>query len=215
MWRNSRQLGAIAQWTLVLGVIVFFATDTWADGQRVVAIEEHWELQLGQPDVDTSAPQATMVVSPDGDLEGAHFLFTLNHVTVPDYQPGGMQVQLWDGEQLVNAATVSGSPLHHDEEVVRWVHRLSLNDDTLTFQIVNGTSQAWETFGGDSLTLTEPTSLYSLNGYRPGFSLAESQVSYAENRVVSLTLTKLVWVTDDGQVHELNAPIPLDTSLDP
>jgi hypothetical protein len=39
-------------------------------------------------------------------------------------------------------------------------------------------------------------------------------VGYAENRVVSLVLTKLVWVTEDGQVHEQNAPIPVDTSLD-
>jgi hypothetical protein len=54
-----------------------------------------------------------------------------------------------------------------------------------------------------------------LNGYRPAVSLTESQVSYAENRVISLTLTKLVWVTDDGEIHEMNAPIALDTSLDP
>jgi hypothetical protein len=178
-------------------------------------VEEHWELQLGQPDADLSAPQTTMVISPDGDLDGVHFLFTLNHATIPDYQPGGMQVQLWDGETLVDAAAAGCGPLRHDAEVVRWVQRVSLEDETIKFQILNGQSETWDTFGGDSLTLSDHTSLTSLNGYKPGFSLSESQVSYAENRVASLTLTKLVWVTDDGQVHELNAPIPLDTSLDP
>jgi hypothetical protein len=52
-----------------------------------------------------------------------------------------------------------------------------------------------------------------LNSYRPAVSLGESQVSYAENRVGSLVLTKLVWVTEDGTVHEQNAPIPIDTTV--
>jgi hypothetical protein len=45
-------------------------------------------------------------------------------------------------------------------------------------------------------------------------SITESQVGYAENRVTSLVLKKLVWVLEDGTVHEQNAPIPVDTSLD-
>ena len=82
------------------------------------------------------------------------------------------------------------------------------------FEWSDGESETWGTFGGDDLTLSSPTSLTSLNSYRPGVSLSESQVGYAENRVASLTLTKLVWVTEDGVVHEQNAPIPIDTSLD-
>jgi hypothetical protein len=156
-----------------------------------------------------------MVVSPDGSVDGIHFLFTLNHLSAPDYQPGGMQVQLWDGEHLVASAAAESGTFSHDSEVVRWVQRLSLEDQTLHFQILNGESDTWGSFGGDELSLSEQTTLSSLNSYRPGFSLTESQVSYAENRVVSLTLTKLVWVTADGEVHELNAPIPLETSLDP
>jgi hypothetical protein len=191
------------------------ATDAWAQSStKVVAIEEHWELQLGQPDADTSAPQITMVVSPDRDIEAMHFLFTLNHINVPEYQPGGMQVQVWDNTNLVGSAAAGSGALSHDAEVVRWVQRMSLEDNTLHFKILNGESDTWGTFGGDDLSLSEPTSLSSLNRYRPSVSLAESQVNYAENRVVSLTLTKLVWVTEDGEVHELNAPIPLDMSLD-
>jgi hypothetical protein len=56
--------------------------------------------------------------------------------------------------------------------------------------------------------------LSSLNGYRPAVSLSESQVGFAENRVNSLVLKKLVWKTDDGQTHEQNAPIPIDTSFE-
>jgi hypothetical protein len=192
-----------------------FATLTWADSSRVVRVEEHWELQVAQPDSELSAPQTTMVMSPTGNLAGVHFLFTLNHATVPDYAPGGVQVQLWDGGELVDAhATHDGVTLDHSEEVVRWVQRIELHDGQLSFQVRDGESETWGAFGGDDLKSTVSTSLTALNSYRPSVSLTESQVGYAENRVVSLTLTKLVWETEDGEVHEQNAPIPIDTSLD-
>jgi hypothetical protein len=192
------------------------AAPTWGEAPRVVQVEEHWQLQLGQPEADLSAPQMTMVMSPNGGLDGLHFLFTLNHSTEPEYAPGGMQVQARQGDELLDDSLVTEVlPLAHTEEVVRWVQRLSLDGSTLKFHVLNGESETWETFGGDELSLGVATSLTSLNGYKPAISLAESQVSYAENRVQSLTLTKLVWVTDDGEVHEMNAPIAIDTSLDP
>jgi hypothetical protein len=104
--------------------------------------------------------------------------------------------------------------LEHSEEVIHWVQRLTLHEGKLSFRIDDGTSQSWGAFGGDDLSLSVPTTINSLNSYRPSVSISESQVGYAENRVVTLTLKKLVWVTEDGQVHEQNAPIPVDTSLD-
>jgi hypothetical protein len=134
---------------------------------------------------------------------------------VPDYAPGGLQVQAWADEQLLDHESADdASPLAYGEEVVRWIQRLTLDGTMLNFQILNGESETWGGFGGDDLSLNVETSLDNLNSYRPGVSLTESQVSYAENRVQSLTLTKLVWITDDGEVHEMNAPIAVDTSLD-
>lgn len=199
----------------VVGILALaFAAPVWGQG-RVVSVEEHWEMKLGQPDAERSAPQTTMVQSPNDNVEGVHFIFTLNHAMVPDYQPGGMQVQLWDGGQLVDSSTAESGVFTHDAETVRWVQRLSLADGQIRFQVLNGESETWGTFGGDELSVSEPSSFSNLNSYRPAVSLSESQVNYAENRVVSLTLKKLVWTTEDGQVHEMNAPIPLDTSLDP
>jgi hypothetical protein len=186
-----------------------------AESNRVILVEEHWTLEIGEPDPDVSAPQTTMVMSPTNSLNGVHFLFTLNHVAAPDYEPGGMQVQSWDGEEFLqeSVAQQTGS-LQGANETVHWVQRISLNDGTLTFQVRDGESETWSSFGGDDLTLHTPTSLNSLNGYKPAVSLSESQVNYAENRVVSLTLTKLVWMTENGQVYEQNAPISVDTSLE-
>jgi hypothetical protein len=195
------------------------AAPTWAaEPSPVILVEEHWELHIGQPDPGRNAPQATMVMSPSGDLDGAYFLFTLNHETAPDYRPGGVQTQHWDGTSLVDYRSETddeGEVLAQSDEVIRWVQRLTVNDGALTFQIANGWSDTWRNFGGDDLTLSTPTTLVGLNGYLPSVSLTESEVGYADNRVGSLVLKKLVWVRADGTVHEQNAPIPIDTTLDP
>jgi len=215
MTRYFTRMTSKAQAALLCAVVAVAAGSASADS-KVVLVEEHWELRLSQPDSERSAPQTTMVMSPVNHLNDVHFLFSLNHVAVPDYQAGGMQVQLWEGGDLQDYAIANKiGALHHDDEVVRWVQRLTLDGGFLKFQIVNGESETWQTFGGDDLSLTAPTLLDRLNDYRPGVSLTESQVSYAENRVESLVLTKLVWVTDTGEVYEQSAPIPIDTSLDP
>jgi hypothetical protein len=200
---------------LVGGAGILVGKPALADGNRVVSVEEHWELQLGEPDTTRSSPQTTMVMSPTNDLGGAHFLFTLNHAPVPDYHLGGMQVQLWNGDDVAQekAGSASGS-LANANETVSWTQRMSLENGTLKFEVVDGQSTTWPTFGADGdLSVSTASSLVSLNSYRPAVSLTESQVSYAENRVTSLVLKKLVWVTADGTVHEQNAPIPIDTTV--
>jgi hypothetical protein len=214
MSRPTIRFGKLTQRAILCAMALSLTAPVWGQSGQVVSIEEHWELRLAQPDPDRSAPQTTMVVSPNGNVDGVHFLFTLNHAMVPDYVPGGMQVQFWDGGSLLDTVSAGSGTLSSNEEVVRWVHRLSLEDGNMKFQVSDGQSETWGPFGGDELTVSQPTSFTSLNQYRPAVSLTESQVNYAENRVTSLTLTKLVWVTADGDRHELVAPIALDTSLD-
>jgi len=211
---NMRTFIRMGLAVLLGGAGVVASAPARAESSKVVSVEEHWELQLSHPDEANSAPQTTMVMSPTGDISETHFLFTLNHSTAPDYQPGGMQVQVWDGEALTSHKTGNVSAaLQNSDEYVHWTQRISLHDGNLTFQVVDGQSETWPTFGGDDLSISVPSSLNTLHGYRPGVSLGESQVGFAENRVASLTLVKLVWVTEDGQVHEQNAPIPIDISL--
>ncbi len=214
---NSNQFIQRNAWRAVTcAMALFIAAPVYAQSSRVVRVEEHWELQLGLPDADSSAPQVTMVMSPISGVESTYFLYTLNHRTAPDYGAGGMQVQLWSGEDLLDAQVgEKEGALAYDQEVVRWVQQISLEDGVLHFRVRNGSSQTWGSFGGDDLSLSASTTLTGLNGYRPGTSITESQVGFAENRVGSLILTKLVWETEDGVVHEQNAPIAIDTSLDP
>src|SRR5438128_151826 len=123
------RLGLAVLWG---GAGIVAGPPAFGQSSRVISVEEHWELQLGQPDIDRSAPQTTMVMSPVGDLSGKHFLFTLNHWSAPDYAPGGMEVQLWEGDALAqeNASNESAA-FETSDETVSWVQRLSLDGSTL------------------------------------------------------------------------------------
>jgi hypothetical protein len=183
----------------------------------IVAIEEHWELAVGEPDAGSSSPQVCMVMSLSGDLEGDYFVFTLNHHTEPSFAPGGLQVQQWSGEDLVESRPgPQETTLHVESETVQWVQRLAVEDESLTFEVSAGQSSSWGAFGdAGHLRITTPTYLTTLSGYRPAVSLLESGTSFAGNRVRSLTLTKLRWWDSAGNVYELNAPIDIDADLDP
>jgi hypothetical protein len=216
MKRQSQALARLVPRAILCGLTAFATAPIWADTPQVVQVEEHWELVLGEPDSALSAPQTSMVMSPTGDSNGVYFLFTLNHRSEPEYSPGGFQVQLWDGDQLLDELKNNeGGTLSHNGEVIRWVQRLSVNEGSLNFKVFDGSSETWGSFGGDNFKLSVGTTGNDLSGYRPGVSLTESQVNFAENRVVSLTLTKIKWLTNDGEWHEINAPIPVDVSLDP
>jgi hypothetical protein len=117
----------------------------------VVAVEEHWELTVGEPDASLSGPQVCMVMSPTGDLSSDYFMFTINHRSHPEYTPGGMQVQQWNGDSLVDSREgFSEGALHHNDEVVRWVQRTEINGGSLTFEVRNGESVSWGEFGDEA-----------------------------------------------------------------
>ena len=196
---------------------VGWQSDAAADDSDVLMIEEHWELSVGGPDIARTAPQVSMVMSPTGDLDEEFFVVTINHGSFPEFNPGGVQVQHWCGDACVSARnSYSKHSLHHDGEVVSWTQRMELDGCSLKFEVVDGASDSFGTFGNVGvLQDTIYTERSRLNTYVPAISLTESGIGFAGNRVSGLTLQKLVWVTRDGQRHELNAPIDISTGLDP
>jgi hypothetical protein len=206
----------IHRFVSLFSVLVIGVTASEASAIEIVKVEEFWELKLGEPDDNVSAPQVTMAMSPTPTLDGRYFVFTLNHRTSPSYDPGGVQVQSWNGDYLgITRGGNHNGTLHHNEETITWTQQLYFYDGDLVFKVRDGQSESWGPFGGYSLRLQVPTSLTSLNDYRPGLSIEESGVGYAGNRVRSLTLKRLVWTTSTGEVYELTAPIDVDTDLDP
>lgn len=210
--RSAQLLSSLLCAALCFSVVgQAFAADS-----DVVEIEEHWQLEVGGPDASRSAPQVTMIMSPDADLVGTFFAFTVNHWTNPDFWAGGYQLQHWySGDCVGSRNGYKTAQLHHDGETVTWVQRLSLYDGNLKFQVTDGTSESWGTFGGWGFSIDTSTGLTKLNGYRPGVSIDQSGIGFAGNRVSALTLQKIRWKTADGLEHEMVAPIDIDSDLDP
>ncbi len=213
---HSLRTARLSRVLFSLAALVFFACSS-ASATDVVLVEEHWELHVEGPDAARSAPQVTMVMSPTADVEDDFFIVTLNHWSYPNYSAGGIQLQHWNNEDCLEVTQgSSSSTMHQESETVTWVQRLSLVNGALKFEVVDGNSQTWGTFGTNGeLTLTVPTQLTRLNSYLPAVSLGESGISYAGNRVSSLVLKRLEWQTDDGEEHFLVAPIDIATDLDP
>ena len=184
---------------------------------EIVKVEETWQLTVGEPNPDRNAPQATLVMSPFDDVENQFFVFELNHKVAPDYRAGGMQVCVYNGEDILtsNNGPVAG-PIDQVSDVVRWTQVLSVENGLLTFEVVDGSSTSWGSFGGQGyLRSTLALGTTNLNFYRPEVSLTQSEVGYAGNRVVSLELVQIRWTMSDDSVWVLDAPIDIDSDLDP
>ncbi len=191
--------------------VLSLAAPAWADGPNVIAVEEVWELSVGDPDADNSAPQVTTFMSPVGDTVGRYFSFELNHQGVPSFAAGGLNVQVWEEGTLAGTVHANvGQLLQTEGETVMWTQQLSVEDGVLRFVVHSGSSTTWGNFGDDgALQASAPTDLTDLNAYAAGVSLANSGVGFAGNRVHSLRLKKLRLYTSDGEhtVHDLDAVV--------
>lgn len=200
-----------------IAVVVVLFSSPGAHAGDVIRIEEHWELTVGGPDWERCAPQVSLVMSPHSDINCDYFVFTLNHATFPSFTPGGMQIQRWNGDQVqATTNTIHPEILFNEGEVIAWRQILELSDGVVSFKVRDGTSTTWGPFGYTQyLTSSYQSGLSRLNDYRPAISMEESGIAFAGNRVSSLVLKKLIWETTDGNISVFEAPIDIDTDLDP
>jgi hypothetical protein len=79
----------------------------------------------------------------------------------------------------------------------------------LLFEITNGSSTTWGSFGGQGyLKASVPTTLANLNTYNPDVSVQNSGVSYAANRVESLTLKGVrLFLSTEEQLNDTTSRI--------
>ncbi len=179
---------------------------------QVVRVEEDWRLDVGEPDPNVTAPQITTAISPRSDLSGVHAIFNVNYQALEQFAPGGMQLQVWNGDTPVSYYRLRpDDEFDNVSERVTWTQVMSLDNGGLTFRIENGQSTTWGTFGGTHL-LTESvsTSLTNLNLYDPLTSVDSSGVTFAANRVDALVLERIRIYTSDGQVFHVNVDMHVD-----
>jgi hypothetical protein len=199
--------------SLVVVGLLFGATPVRGEPPAVVRVQEDWELVVGDASTQREAPQVLTVLSPSDTDDGVYGLFELNHQSLPSYQQGGMQLQVWSGDELVgfkdNART---DLLGQDGEVVTWTQEMSVeHGNSLRFRILNGQSATWGEFAPEgTLYLNSGISLDNLNAYSPDFSVGRSGVSFGANRVQSLVLKRVRLYSSSGLIAEDSTPRPVN-----
>ena len=181
----------------------------WAQSSpKIVRVEEDWELVIGEPDPNSDAPQVTSVISPLGNVASSHAALELNAQSLPTFVPGGLQLQVWEGETPLSYRGYPNSAiLAQAGETIRWTQSVELSGESLCFEITDGSSATWGSFGGQGyLKASISTALTNLNAYNPTVSATNSGVGYAANRVQSLVLKRIRVFTSEGEQFEDTTP---------
>jgi hypothetical protein len=112
-------------------VLVLLGCET-AMAQYVVRVEEDWELVVASTDSNSTAPQVSTAFSPYGDVEGHYATFEINHQSAPAFGPGGLHLQIWDGDDVeTTVCNEDDTVMSGGEEVIRWTQRIRLKNNHL------------------------------------------------------------------------------------
>lgn len=181
------------------GAIFWTVAASAQEPATITHVEEDWKIELGEPDPDNHAPQIIIVGAPTGTLNDVHAVFEVNHQTQPDYEPGGLQLQRWVGDDVLHYHNFpSNGLLSHDSETVKFTMSMKITGGNLRFDILNGTSSTWGNFGGNGyLQCWSSTSLPDLGSFNPDTSLQQSRVGYASHRVKKLARTAVRYYNGD------------------
>jgi hypothetical protein len=171
------------------------------DLNLVTRVEEDWELVVAEPGADNAAPQVSCLISPVSNVDGVYATLELNHGSLPEYSPGGLQLQVWSGEDWLTVRDRADSTLHHSNETVTWTQKMWIGAGKVNFKVDNGASDSWGSFGvTDNIKLSISTSLTNLAGYSPDFSASQSGIGYGSQRVQSLVLKKVRYYNAQGNL---------------
>ncbi len=168
--------------------------------EPVLRVEEDWELDVNEPNDDTTAPQFHTVMSPMPDLDSYYAQTLWNYRETPNFVPGGVQLHSYDGENLLRNRSIEYGTLSTSAETITWTQSLETDGTTLTFSISNGVSTTWGTFGKD-MNISSSANLAQLNQYTPETSAANSCVTFGANRVQSLTLKRVRYYGESGLLY--------------
>lgn len=187
---------------LMLAVFLAARADGDGSGQAIDRVEEDWQLVVAQPDIEAVGPQITTSMSPVADGSSPFVAFDLNYSEYPSFQAGGMQLQVWSGNELLDTSSEGTAQFNTPGETVTWTQRMSLSNGSIEYQVLNGQSTTWGQFGqsGGNLSVDFASSLADLSGYSPDTSKANSGATWQSNHVTSLTLMQVRYYSNGSLV---------------
>lgn len=213
-----RLAGLAAGWPLAASWLSAIQP-AFAEGEEpnanTIRIEEDWYVKIGTPDPNSDSPQITSVIAPSWSLIGRYAVFDLNCATQPDYSSGGVQLQLWYDDYIMQTkSNTNWDSLQHVDEEIRYTSVMSVDNYKLTFEIINGSSQTWGTFGTGEIKLQSWTWRNHLNQYSPEFSVENSRIGFASHRVRRFILERVRYYSSNGLQNTDDTPRVLH-SYDP
>lgn len=168
---------------------------------NVARIEEDWALQLNDPEPQVNAPQFHTIMSTSGDVGSYYFQVNWNFRDNNDFDSGGLQLSAWRGEDQLGSKSPRYDQLSTSAETITWTQAIFVNDGIMGFQLLNGSSQTWGTFGGSSDTrLIGSVPVSNLNNYSPDASVRNSVISYGANRVNRLRILHIRYYNSNGDL---------------
>ena len=168
----------------------------------VVRVEEDWEIVVKDPSPATDSLQITIVFGPADPESKTHAVFELNHSTQPSYLKGGMQLQVWWGESLVDYRNQHHpSDLYVPNETITFTTATSTGNNKITMEVLNGQSQSFGAFGGESY-LRAAVQLHraNLDGFDPDYSLRHSGCGWGKNRLQKLSRKSIRYYYANGSL---------------
>ena len=181
--RSVRLLSLPWFWLAAALSLCWAGTTSGAD--PILQVEEDWEVRISTPETKATSPQIYVVISPYGNINNVHSIFELNHSTQPNYTAGGMQIQSWDGNHVLeHKKNTKTAKLSNVDEVIKFTLVMKIKNGNLVFEVTNGTSTTWGAFGGQGYLKTIiPTFPNDLNAYSPDLSILQSKIGFAKHRV--------------------------------
>ena len=185
--------------TVMIGVFLLLSPAIFGNAAPAIlvspdSVQEDWQLIVAAPDTTDAGPQITTTMSPVADDSTPFVDFDLNYSEIPDFSPGGMQIQVWDNTAKCLGTSSQGSArLDTVNETITWTQSMSLANGSIVYGVSNGQSITWGKFGQGQglLAVSYPATIADMSNYAPAVSVKRSAVSWQSNRVTSLTLTQV------------------------
>jgi hypothetical protein len=183
----------------LLAMLLFSMPLAADEPPNVMRVEEDWEVVLNEPNLDMDAPQFHTVCAPFSNLDFFYLQVCWNYREQSEFAAGGLQLIAWAGDWCVGQKSYREDGLSTTAETITWTQAINTNGNVLTFEVLNGCSQTWGSFGGSETSLSGHVGIPDLNAYSTDFSVSNSWVSYGANRVNLLRIKEVRRY--DGEGH--------------